>query len=199
MQMALKTGYVNRPYKGETVSGDAGACWELPTRRVMALADGLGHGPHAHHAATLAMDCIAAHLHLGCAEIFAACHERLLNSRGAVLAVAVIDLASNVMSLGSVGNIRSQVLTASRVVRLGAGRGIVGASHAWTEPDQVTLSPGDVVVMFSDGVEEDAVVRACYTDATVTQQEAARRVLHQWGRDDDDASVLIYKHQQDAA
>ena len=194
MQVALNTGYVARPFKGAVVCGDAGAYWDLPQRRVLALADGLGHGPAAHHAAMLAMDCIADHLQLGCAEIFAACNERLRHSRGAVLAVAVIDLASNIMTLGSIGNIRAKLLTPQRDFWLGGGRGIVGAGFKWSPPDQMLLTPGDTVVLFSDGVAEDAGVRSCLTSVDVSPQVLAQDVVSRWGRDTDDATVLIYRH-----
>ena len=195
MQVALNTGYVARPYPGETVCGDVGVSWHLPKRRVLALADGLGHGPHAHHAAMMAMECIAGNLHLECAALFAACNEQLRHTRGAVLAVAVIDLSSNMMTLGSVGNIRCKLLTPTRDSRLGTGHGIVGAGFKWSPPDQVQLAFGDTLVMFSDGVAEDAGIRACLASTAVTPQQLAQDVVTQWGRHDDDASVLVYRHE----
>ena len=195
MQMALNTGYAARPYQGETVCGDAGASWHLPTRRVLALADGLGHGPKAHHAAMKAMECIADNLDRECAQMFAACNEQLRNTRGAVLAVAVIDLPGSMLTLGSIGNIRCKLLTAKRAIRLGSGRGIVGAGFTWSPPDQVQLESGDTLVMYSDGVAEDADVRACHVNGTVTPQQLAQDVVAQWGRADDDATVLVYRHE----
>ncbi len=195
MQMALNTGYVARPCKGETLCGDAGSVWHLPTRRVLALADGLGHGPQAHQAAMMAMACLAENLHLDCAGMFAACNEKLRNTRGAVLAVGVIDLSNKLLTLASIGNIRCKLLTRTRESRLGPGRGIVGAGFKWSPPDQVQLTEGDTLVMFSDGVAEDVCVRACHVSATLTPQQLAQAVLSQWGRTDDDASVLVYRHE----
>ncbi|MDO8652219.1 MAG: SpoIIE family protein phosphatase [Undibacterium sp.] len=194
MQVALNVGYLTRPYKGESVCGDMGACWNLPHRRVMALMDGLGHGPAAHHAARSAMQCIEDNLYRNCAEIFAACNERLINSRGGVLAIAVIDMDTNMMTLGSIGNIRTILLTPQRDFRLGASRGIVGAGYTWMPPDQMLLAQGDTVVMFSDGVDEIANVRSCLGEKNVTPQMLAEDVLTRWGRDSDDATVLVYRH-----
>ena len=196
MQMAVTTGYVARPYPGETLCGDVGARWDLPGRCVLALADGLGHGPKAHHAALRAMDCIAENLQRDCAGIFAACNEQLRHTRGAVLAVAVIDLFSNLLTLGSIGNIRCTVWTPARDVRLGSGRGIVGAGFQWSLPDEMPLAHGDTLLLFSDGVDEGADLHACHTSGTVSPQQLAQNVVSQWARADDDASVLVYQHAQ---
>ena len=127
MQMAMNTGYAARPLKGETLCGDVGAWWQWPQRRVLALADGLGHGPAAHHAAQKAMQCIARHGQSSCFDLFSACNDSLIDTRGAVLAIALIDQTSNLLTLGSIGNIRAILLKPDGHVRLGAGRGIVGA------------------------------------------------------------------------
>ena len=155
MQMAMNTGYAVRPLKGEVLCGDVGAWWQLPQRRILALADGLGHGPAAHHAAQEAMQCIARHGQDSCCDIFSACNDSLIGTRGVVLAIGLIDQVSNLLTLGSIGNIRAILLQSCGHVRLGAGRGIVGAGYTWTAPDQVLLAPGDTLLMFSDGIDEN--------------------------------------------
>ena len=132
----MNTGYAARPLKGQLLCGDAGAWWQWPQRRVLALADGLGHGPAAHHAAQEAMQCIARHGQGSCFDIFSACNDSLIDTRGAVLAIALIDQASNLLTLAVIGNIRVILLQSGSHVRLGAGRGIVGAGYTWTAPDQ---------------------------------------------------------------
>lgn len=190
----MNIGYAARAFKGEALCGDVGGWWQLPKRRVLALADGLGHGPAAHHAAQLAMQCIARHEQCSCVDLFSACNDKLLETRGAVLAIALIDQASNVLTLGSIGNIRSILLTPGRHVRLGAGRGIVGAGYTWIAPDQVLLAPGDTLVMFSDGIDDIAGLRSCVHCLQEAPQRLADEVLATWARDNDDASVLVYRH-----
>jgi negative regulator of sigma-B (phosphoserine phosphatase) len=194
MQMEMNIGYAVRPYKGEALCGDVGGWWQLPQRRVLALADGLGHGPAAHHAAQAAMQCTARHLQCNCVDLFAACNDKLFDTRGAVLAIALVDQASNRLTLGAIGNIKSILLTPGGHVRLGSGRGIVGAGYTWTPPDQVLLTPGDTLLMFSDGIDDIGGVRSCLESLQETPQMLADKVLATWARDTDDASVLVYRH-----
>jgi serine phosphatase RsbU (regulator of sigma subunit) len=197
MQMAMNTGYAARALKGETLCGDVGAWWQWPQRRVLALADGLGHGPAAHHAAQKAMQCIARHGQCSCVDLFAACNDSLIDTRGAVLAIALIDQTSNLLTLGSIGNIRAILLQPDSHVRLGAGRGIVGAGYTWTQPDQVLLAPGDTLVMFSDGIDDiDGIAGLCncLDGAQETPQMLAEKILASCACATDDASVLVYRH-----
>jgi len=191
--MVVNFGYLDRPCIGESVCGDAG-CWRQHGRCVLALADGLGHGPAACHAAVSAMHCVAINQYQGCAEILAVCDRKLIDTRGAALAIAVIDLESGEMTLGSVGNIRVALVAKQRIFRLEGGRGILGAGYTWRQPDKVQLDAWDVVVMFSDGVYETADLRSCLGSLDVTMQELAERILTRCGRVNDDAAVLTYQY-----
>ena len=190
----MNIGYATLAFKGESCCGDVGGWWQSESRQVLALADGLGHGPAAHQAAFAAMQCIERHQQASCSALFAACDARLLETRGAVLAIAIIDLDSNLLTLGSVGNIRSILLTSEGDVRLGAERGIVGAGYVCAAPEQKLLAPGDTLVLFSDGIDATAVVRTCLGGAQDTPQMMADRMLAGWALDTDDASVLVYRH-----
>lgn len=188
----MKIGYVAVPLAGETCCGDQGGWWELPQRRVLALADGLGHGYHAAHAAAQAMEAVGENLTLGCEEIFSACDARLRGTRGAALAVAIVDLRHDTMTLAAIGNIRAMVLSDGRQRRLGGGRGIVGAGYGVLAPEVLPLRTGDVLALYSDGMDEFATLRDCMADGP---QSGAERALARWSHGRDDASILCYQHE----
>ncbi|MBY0241315.1 MAG: SpoIIE family protein phosphatase [Burkholderiaceae bacterium] len=189
--MALNIGYAMLPLAGEPVCGDQGGWWQLPERRVLALADGLGHGRHAADAAAQAMQAVEAHLALDCEGIFSACDARLRGTRGAALVVAIIDLRCNTLSVAAIGNIRIILLSEGRQRRLGGGRGIVGAGYAALAPETLALRAGDVLALFSDGIDEFATLHDCLEGGV---QAGAEQVLARWGNGRDDSSILCYQH-----
>ena len=192
--MALEISCSTRPYAGQSDCGDRCGWWTTPGRVVMAVADGLGHGANAAYAAEVAMASIGAGLERPFADIFAACDVRLRDTRGVALAVAVVALDSGQLTIASVGNIRTVLLTSVKDYRFGGSRGIVGGGYAQLTPIIRTLTGGDVLALFSDGVDEFAVLRETLTETAHIPKSQAAAVLTRWARLDDDAAVLIYRH-----
>ena len=190
----MTIGFAERPMAGENVCGDRCCWWLSGDRLVLAVADGLGHGNDAANASGAAIACIANCLDEDCREIFLSCDTRLKNTRGAALAVSLIELSSGIMTVGTVGNIRVLLLREPKDLRLDGGRGIVGGGFKNFVPQTITLAAGDTLVMFSDGLDEFPTLRETYTKPTISMNEQAQAILDRWARDDDDASVLIYRH-----
>lgn len=187
-------GQAMRPMPGELVCGDRCAWWLNAERLVLALADGLGHGEAAARAAEAALFCIGENLHARCEDIFALCDERLLDTRGAALVVGIVDLVSGRMTLGSVGNIRAILLRDSLDLRLGGVRGIVGGGYRKLVPEILQLAPGNVLALFSDGLDELIDLRPIIGAAGASAQAQAQAILDYCERGDDDACVLVYRH-----
>jgi serine phosphatase RsbU (regulator of sigma subunit) len=180
---------------GQIDCGDRCGWWITPERIVMAVADGLGHGPEAAYAADLALASIGAGLERPFDEIFSACDTRLRDTRGVALAVASIDKSCRTITMASVGNIRVVLLKTNKDCRLGGTRGIVGGGFEHLTPETMALSSGDVLAMFSDGVDEFPALReALVKPATARLADQAQGVLDDWARADDDAAVLLYRH-----
>ena len=194
--MAVTIGYVTRPLAGEEVCGDRCNWWDTGQRVVLALADGLGHGPEAAHAAEAALSCIAENLERPCETMFALCNTRLRETRGVALAVAIIEPASGLMTIATVGNIRAILLNDSRDLRLGGARGIVGAGFVNLAPETKVLAPGNVLTLFSDGLDEFPRLREIFSEPAPSAQDQAQAILNRWGRANDDASVLVYRYEE---
>jgi serine phosphatase RsbU (regulator of sigma subunit) len=160
----------------------------------MAVADGLGHGSEAAYAADVAMACIGGGLERSFADHFSACDARLRDTRGAALAIAVVDLMQATLTMASVGNIRAVLMRPGKNFRLGGTRGIVGGGYERLVPETEHLARGDVLALFSDGVDEFAPMVETLTDGALSPREKASIVVKRWARPDDDAAVLVYRH-----
>ena len=184
-----------RPMRGESVSGDRCALWQRGTQLTLAVADGLGHGPGAAHAAEAAIHCIGTHLDVSCTEIFAACDHALRRTRGVALALAVIDRECNALTLASVGNIRAVLLTAGADLRLGGACGIVGGGFRDLAPETHTLADGDMLCLYTDGFQELLPLRELLLDWRVDAQQHVGTAFSRWAGGHDDAGLLLYRHR----
>lgn len=192
--MGLVLSCATRPRAGQSECGDRCGWWTTPVRIVMAVADGLGHGPEAALAADIAMACIGAGLERPFDVIFAACDSRLRDTRGVALVVAIVAIDTGQITVASVGNIRAVLLTSDKDYRFGGSRGIVGGGYARLTPEVRTLASGDVLALFSDGVDEFSALRETLEATPPLANDQASAVLTRWSRLDDDAAVLIYRH-----
>lgn len=187
-------GQALRPRVGESVCGDQIGGWFGADGGLrLALADGLGHGVEAHAAAVAAMSQLAASVGLPLVATIAHCDAALRTSRGVALAVVeVIPGAAGILHV-AVGNVRTLLLQPGGVRRLSGARGIIGAGYGHLRAEFLPLARGDWLVMFSDGIGEGAAIAGDLQHETPSDA-LAERLLARWARDDDDASLLLYRH-----
>lgn len=193
--MAVNIGYVTRPFPGESECGDQCGWWLEGSRILMAVADGLGHGPEAAKAATAAINGINDQLGHSCEEIFEYCNNRLHDTRGAALALVMVEPAVDRMTIGSVGNIRVVLIGKSRTLRFGATRGIVGSGYSKLIFESVSINPGEVLAMFSDGLNEDIGIHELLKNPNRSSHDEAQAILDRWAKPEDDAAILVYRHE----
>lgn len=193
-RMALEISCSTRPCVGQTDCGDRCGWWATSSRIVMAVADGLGQGSKAAYAAEVALACIGAGLERPFEEIFAICHSRLRGTGGVALAVAVVDRDSGLATMASVGNIRMVQLAGNGEIHLRNTRGVVGGDYDQLIPQTKTFSPGHVLALFSDGLDDFFALRKTLESASPFSRDQARLVLDCLAHVDDAAAVLIYRH-----
>jgi hypothetical protein len=186
-------GQAVRSLPGEPLCGDQLGWWLRGERLRLALADGLGHGSEAHAAAATAMRQIAMRDEVTLDRLFAHCDQALIDTRGAALAIVDILPGESLLMHASVGNVRTLLIRGQHVRRLGGARGIVGTGLNGLHPECLPIAPGDWVLIFSDGLPENAGIAECLADAQPSDG-LAERLVAQWCTDRDDASLLLYRH-----
>ena len=184
-----------RSIAGEHVSGDRHVAVSS-TRLVVAVIDGLGHGPEAAHAAGRAAEIIETHPDERPDALLRRCHDALRSTRGAAMTVASIDPVVGEMTWLGVGNVQATVL--QRRTR-DAGRewvplrgGVVGYLLPSLRPGTVRLQRDDVLVLATDGVRP---VFGEWPAPAEAPQEVADRILADQSRGTDDALVLVARYR----
>ena len=188
MQLAI----VNRPLE-EPHCGDQAGCWEYDGKVVLCMIDGLGHGKGAEQAAMAALGFLEWHHHEPLLEVFATCNEALRDTRGVAMGIAVADPAAGMLTYAGIGNTRAMVV-GQETTRLSSHYGIVGGGYRRLETETVLLTAGDLVIMYTDGVEE--LIDLSGYDETLRADvgRLAETIVEDWWRETDDAAVLVFRN-----
>jgi hypothetical protein len=128
------------------------------------------------------------------------------------MGVAVIEKEAGTLTYAGIGNTRAMIVRepvlseaegprselaegACPVVRMSSNYGIVGGGYRKLSPETVPLTPGDLVILYTDGVPEMIDVLG-YDDAlSADVGRLAERIIQDWGRETDDAAVLVFRKE----
>jgi phosphoserine phosphatase RsbX len=184
-----------RPIAGEHVSGDRHVAVSS-TRLVVAVIDGLGHGPEAAHAAGRAAEIVETHPDERPDALLRRCHDALRSTRGAAMTVASIDPVVGEMTWLGVGNVQATVLQRrtrdARREWVPLRGGVVGYLLPALRPGTVRLQRDDVLVLATDGVRP---VFGEWPAPAEAPQDVADRILADQSRGTDDALVLVARYR----
>ncbi len=188
---------LGRPCEGERVSGDDAFFARRPSGLLLAVVDGLGHGPLAQEAASKAVQVLREATADEPVALLELCQRPLQPTRGAVMAVVSLsDSGADTAEIAhaGLGNIGCQLYRERKVERLPSNPGVVGqpGPRARVRDQRVALGGGRrVLVMFTDGLSS----RLDLADDPAALREPplviAHRLLLAHGRGHDDALVLV--------
>lgn len=173
--------------------GDTGVIVTGDETCFVALVDVLGHGPEARQSAIVAEEFLPACADADLAASLKGLHDKLRRGRGAVATLCQLDLASGELVMAGVGNITTRVF-GSENTRLLSRDGIVGYSMSTPRVQRLRLRPGDVVLLYSDGIRESFDPHDCPGLLEGSAREIAQRVMGHFRKQDDDASCLVLRY-----
>lgn len=185
--------------EGEDLSGDHYLICRVADRILMAVVDGIGHGPEAAHASRMAVSVIEAHAEESIVSLFALCHKELRNTRGVVMSLATFDGSDDSMSWLGVGNVGGRLLRTDKTSihpeeELLTYSGVVG--HEMPPVLIFSVLPvfkGDVLVLATDGISLE-FGKSVYTGRSAHQ--IANDILSKHSKGIDDALVIVAKYQK---
>src|SRR5882724_10223547 len=94
-----------RAVPGQSVSGDLHLVQEHDRGALLAVVDGVGHGPEATHAAEIAVAAMRDRPHDSVHSLVNRAHAALQQTRGVVLTVVSLDTVDDTITWCGVGNV----------------------------------------------------------------------------------------------
>jgi negative regulator of sigma-B (phosphoserine phosphatase) len=180
---------VCRPRVGETISGDRVGVWQDEASTLVTVIDGLGSGKPAAEASCLALACVEANQTRPLVEILARCHEATRNSRGVVMALARIEHRPDRLTFTGVGNVGFSA-SSHETMHAVSKNGLVGHRLPALLEFHFTCEPGDLFVLYSDGISPEFVRNGGVAALDgAGPQELAQQIMSRFGKPDDDAAV----------
>lgn len=184
-----------KPAPGQTVSGDLHLVQPHDRGVLLAAVDGLGHGPEATLAATIAVETLARRPGDSVHALTKRCHEALTHTRGVVMTLATLDASDHTITWCGVGNVEARLfrhdagatsMPESALLRGGTVGSVLPSLYASVIP----VNPGDVLILASDGIwpdyEQDVPLLS-------PPQRIAAHVMQKYFKGSDDALVLVVR------
>jgi anti-sigma regulatory factor (Ser/Thr protein kinase) len=183
-------GGLTVPLKGERISGDKWTVCELNGAIYCLLVDGLGHGFEAAEAANLAVSRFRENLSNQPAAMLKILHNSLRGTRGAVAAVAYIDLKNETLTYAGLGNIVGVLCDGTDRKHLVSLNGTLGYESRKITEFQSQWSSHSTLIMHSDGLPTRASDELDHLKTSSPSLIAASLFFHQT-KQTDDATVLV--------
>jgi hypothetical protein len=188
-------GVVSVPKKGETLNGDAWAAEIREDGATFLVADGLGHGPDACRAASLAVEALRSRPSDTPIRILDLAHGRLRPTRGAAVAVIRDEPATGEVAFAGVGNISAFIWEPSGDTRraMVSHNGIVGHNVARSQEYRYPWPAGSFLIAHSDGLETHWEVARHAGLAACHPSIIAAMLYREHSRKRDDVVVLVVR------
>jgi anti-sigma regulatory factor (Ser/Thr protein kinase) len=196
-RVGLETGAVSVPVAGEMACGDAYDLAEHSAQSLLLVVDGLGHGPAAQTAAWETVAVFRDRAAEGPETILWAAHAALRSTRGAAMAVALVDRERAEVRYAGVGNIAGAILAPNggRSTSLVSHNGTVGHAVRRVQEFVYPWPPGALLVMNSDGLGSRWDL-ATYPGLAARHPAAVAGVLFRdFRRPRDDATIVVARER----
>jgi negative regulator of sigma-B (phosphoserine phosphatase) len=196
LSMAESVLYASRirPYPGERVSGDSVVIRKLERGLFVAIVDVLGHGLEAHEL-THVIDRFL--LQYGSADVpgvITRLHQHLKGTRGAAMGLCVINFDTGRLDYAGIGNTVIRRFGKSET-RLVSQPGVVGQNIRTPHLQSLELDPGDLVVLYTDGVSDRFTSKDYGGVFLHPPEDVANNIVQRFGKAHDDAACIALRYE----
>ena len=179
---------------GETESGDLHVVAPFAGGVLVAVVDGIGHGPEAAKVARIAKQVMKDYSHENLQSLIQRCHNALHGTRGVVMSLASFNHETKIMRWAGVGNVQGNLLPMDKLSQsktLLLSMGTLGQQIGSVHPTEQAVKPGDTLVFTTDGIREDFPQGL---NLKQPPQQLANDILARSARYTDDALVLVGRY-----
>jgi serine phosphatase RsbU (regulator of sigma subunit) len=182
-----------RPCPGEHLSGDAVVIRPLERGLFVAIVDVLGHGPEAHELTHVIDAYLARYGSADVSGLMTRLHQHLMGTRGAAVGLCAIDAAAGRIDYAGIGNtvMRRFGKVESRLV---SQDGVLGQNMRTPLAQTLQLDPGDLVVLYTDGVSDRFTSNDYPGVLRHAPKEVASNIVQRFGKDHDDAACVAVRY-----
>jgi hypothetical protein len=190
--LPMQVGGVSVCHPMEKICGDA---WSVDVGRLrtrMIVADGLGHGPLAAEAARVARNVFDTQPGDSPAQLLERIHAALAATRGAAVAIAIIDTDRRLARFAGIGNISTTIEHNGTTRSAVSHHGTLGHDARRIQEFTYPFPAGALLLMHSDGIDTRWRLASSpgLSSRDPTVIAAALYRDHQRGRDDATVAVL---------
>jgi negative regulator of sigma-B (phosphoserine phosphatase) len=192
----VEWGVGARTFAGEVESGDLHLVALFPGGVLIAVVDGLGHGPEAATASRAAVAALQICPSGPPIDLAQRCHVALQKTRGVVLSLASIDASTHQMTWLGIGNVDGMLFRREPAGQAGRESlptrgGVVGYHMPVLRAVSLPIAAGDTLVFASDGI------RSSFSGESPVGcgvQDAADHIVTRYAKSSDDALVLVARY-----
>lgn len=197
IKAGVELGVAGAVLSGQVACGDKYVYEMFAGGILLALVDGIGHGPEAAAAAEAACSVLKKHASDPVTALAERCHDSLRDTRGVVMSLAAFDLEHNLLCWLGIGNVlgilwRSGLPIDASGELLLLRAGVVGSHLPRLRPSVLRVVPGDTLVLATDGVESGFAAKITSIEAPL---RVAQAILDGYNKKTDDALVLVARYQ----
>ena len=195
-QPLVEIGFAASPKPGETESGDSHVLLLSPERALVAVMDGLGHGPETAAAAKKAADSISAHWGEGLVTIASLCQAALKGTRGVVMSLGAFNAQNETLTWLGIGNVEAVLLRQDPLVIprrevLLLRAGLLGGRLPNLREATTPLHRGDTLVLATDGIRGTFFFDLSPVGGV---QQLAQGIMNKYRLGTDDALVVVVRY-----
>lgn len=181
-----------RPCSGNRTGGDTAVIRQEGDNLMAVIVDVLGHGEEARELAVIIEEFLVRVPLSDPASMMKALDTHVSGGRGAVAGLAMLDLESGWLSYVGVGNTTIRRF-GDHEGRLLSRPGIVGGKARALREERLQVGPGDVVVLYTDGVRDHFEFAEYPRLLGHSAEVISRTIVRRFGKLHDDAACVALR------